>query len=219
MADNQIGELFKTVKKGGYDKEEVDRQIQAMRASAASEKDTLLARIAEKDSEIGALSAQVSAQKDEIEGLHKDISEKYQSYIDYYDTIGEVILDSRIQAKKILEDAYAERDRILSGAQEEAQKAAAEARENAIADAVREKEEIEKQIEEKRAAYNAICVKIDGLLGSLDSANSDFYDAVKAVHGIAQGNPPEEVPCEEDSSEAFDMADTQEIEFQGFSEE
>lgn len=218
MAENQFEELFRTAKKGGYEKADVDLKIKAMQASAASEKEAFLAQIAEKDNEIGELNAKISEQSNELDGLHRDISEKYQTYIDHYDTIGEIILESRVQAKKILEDAYAERDRIMAGVQEEAQKAAEEARKNAIVDALREKEEIEKQTAAKREEYNAICARIDALLKSVDAANSDFYEAVKTVHGIAQGNPPA-VTCSEESSEDFDIADTHEIEFEGFSEE
>ncbi len=218
MADNLTGDLFKTAKKGGYDREDVERQFQAVKASASMEKDALLSQIAEKDREITSLNDTVRGQREEIDGLHKDISEKYQSYIDYYDTIGEVILDSRIQAKKIVEDAYSERDRILANVNEEAKRAAEEARTAALADALREKEEIERANEEKRAQYNAMCEKIAALVGQLEAADADFSAAVKNVRDIADGNPPEKGP-EEEAAEDLDLADTHEIEFQGFSEE
>ena len=42
-------EMFKTVKKGGYDKEDVKNQFQILRAASASEKEKLNETIKEKE--------------------------------------------------------------------------------------------------------------------------------------------------------------------------
>ena len=211
MAENQNGELFKVVKKGGYDREDVEQQFSALKQAAAMEKQQLEEQIAERDAQIASLNETVAAQRDELDTLRRNISEKYQSYIDNYDTIGQVILDSRVQAKKIVEEAYAEKDRILLNANQEVEKAAEEARQQALADSVHEKEEIEKATEEKKRAYESVCARLNALLADLDATQLRLDDTIRSMHEVAEGIIPA------GGLDDLDTADTQEFDFQKLS--
>ena len=220
MADYLNDELFRTARKGGYEKEDVDRQLEKMRSSAAMEKDMMQEQIDAKNKEIASLKETIVGQQEEIDDLQK----KYRSYQENYDTIGEVILDSRIQAKKLVDEAQEERERILSETEARANQRAEEIRAEATAGAQAEKEAIEQEIAQKQAQYEQICAKIAALLEDLNAAQSRFGESVAAVQSISEGNPPPEPaeaaleePAEDEPEEAFDLDDTHEIDFQSFS--
>lgn len=237
MAENFREDLFKTARRGGYDREDVEHRFQIIKEAAAIEKNQLQDQIHGKEQEIQNLNEKIREQQDEIESLKKDISEKYQSYKDNYDMIGQLIFDSKVKAKKIVDDANEEKERILGEVQAEVEKTREETRISTLADAMKEKEELELQIMEKQEVYDDICKKIAGLLARMDGVQTMVEDSVKEIHVIAEeekippvpaeeeslDDPDEEEPeaaeeeelevPEESSEDAFDLDDTHEIEF------
>lgn len=209
MAENYREDLFKTAKRGGYDREDVEHRFQIIKEAAAIEKNQLQDQIYVKDQEIAGLNDKIREHKEEIESLKKDISEKYQSYKDNYDMIGQLIFDSKIQAKKIVDDAIAEKERILGEVDAEVSKIREEARSSALDDAMKEKEELELKILEKMEEYDAICAKIAALLAKLDGVQGMVEDSVKAIHAIAE---EEKIPLEPEKEESLDDPDEEELE-------
>lgn len=185
MADIFNEDQFKSARKGGYDKEDVDQQFFEIKEAAAEEKSRLNEQLEMKDSQLEELRKLVKKQQSEIDSMKQDIAEKYQSYIDNYDTIGRIIYDSNVQAKKIVDEANLEHDQIISQAQDRAGQIIEEARLNATADALREKQSLEAQIERCKKDYAIISDKISQLLRKVDDMQKEFNSTVRSINTIA----------------------------------
>ena len=185
MADIFNDDQFKSAKKGGYDREDVDQQFFEIKEAAAEEQNRLNEQLEIKDSQLAELRRIINSQQAEINSLKQNIAEKYQSYIDNYDTIGRIIYDSNIQAKKIIEDANREHDSIIAQANEKAAQITEEARLNATSNALREKQNLEAQIERSKKDYSIISDKVAQLLKKLDDMQLEFNATVKSINTIA----------------------------------
>ena len=185
MAEIFTEDQFKSARKGGYDKEDVEQQFFEIKEAAAEEKNKLNEQLAMKDSQLEELRRVVKNQQTEIDTMKQDISEKYQSYIDNYDTIGRIIYDSNIQAKKIVEDANNEHDAIIAQANEKAAQIMEEARLSATANALREKQTLEAQVERCRKDYAIMSDKVSQLLRKLDDMQLEFNATVRSINSIA----------------------------------
>lgn len=185
MAEIFNEDQFKSARKGGYDKEDVDQQFFEIKEAAAEEKNRLSEQLEMKDSQLEELRRIVKKQQAEIDTMKQDIAEKYQSYIDNYDTIGRIIYDSNVQAKKVVDEANQEHDQIIAQAQEKAGQIIEEARLNATADALREKQSLEAQIERCKKDYAIISDKISQLLRKVDDMQKEFNTTVHSINSIA----------------------------------
>ena len=185
MAEIFNEDQFKSARKGGYDKEDVDQQFFEIKEAAAEEKNRLSEQLEMKDSQLEELRKIVKKQQTEIDTMKQDIAEKYQSYIDNYDTIGRIIYDSHVQAKKVVDEANQEHDQIIAQAQEKAGQIIEEARLNATADALREKQSLEAQIERCKKDYAIISDKISQLLRKVDDMQKEFNTTVDSINSIA----------------------------------
>jgi len=185
MAEIFTEDQFKSARKGGYDKEDVEQQFFEIKEAAAEEKSKLEEQLAMKDSQLEELRRVVKSQQTEIDTMKQNIAEKYQSYIDNYDTIGRIIYDSNIQAKKIVEDASREHDSIIAQANEKAGQIMEEARLSATANALREKQTLEAQIERCRKDYAIMSDKVSQLLRKLDDMQLEFNATVRSINSIA----------------------------------
>ena len=114
------GDLFKTTLMGGYDKEDVAEGITKIKDEAYTEKTRLMATIKEKEKTIKELTSKLNESKQENEVLQRDIKEKYQSYIDNYDTIGKLVYDAQIRAQDIIKDAEEKSSQMLEQSHEKA---------------------------------------------------------------------------------------------------
>ena len=115
-------EMFKTTLMGGYDKDDVQMQVQALKEEAYAEKSRLLKEIKEKDSKISELLQRLDAKEQQIEKYKKDISEKYQQYIDNYESIGRLVYESQVRADNMIKEAEKKRDELLAEATVEAER-------------------------------------------------------------------------------------------------
>ncbi len=185
MAEIFNEDQFKSARKGGYDKEDVDQQFFEIKEAAAEEKSRLNEQLELKDSQLEELRKVVKKQQAEIDTMKQDIAEKYQSYIDNYDTIGRIIYDSNVQAKKVVDEANQEHDQIIAQAEEKAGQIIEEARLNATADALREKQSLEAQIERCKKDYAIISDKISQLLRKVDGMQQEFNATVRSINDIA----------------------------------
>lgn len=185
MAEIFNEDQFKVARKGGYDKEDVDQQFFEIKEAAAEEKNKLNEQLEMKDSQLAELRRVVKSQQTEIDTMKQNIAEKYQSYIDNYDTIGRIIYDSNIQAKKIVDEANSEHDSIIAQANDKAAQIMEEARLNATADALREKQTLEAQIERCKKDYAIMSDKVSQLLRKLDDMQLEFNATVRSINSIA----------------------------------
>lgn len=86
-------EMFKTTLMGGYDKEEVQEQIQKLKDEMAEQQEAYKKQIEEKDARIAELQKRIELKEEYQVRLEEDIKEKYQKYIDNYESIGKLVFE------------------------------------------------------------------------------------------------------------------------------
>ncbi len=215
-------EMFKTVKKGGYDKEDVKNQFQILRAASASEKEKLNETIKEKDTKIAELNDKINELEAEISSLKRDIQEKYQSYIDNYNSIGQIIYEAKIQSQKTADEANAKKEKILSEAEtlkksiiEEAKAEALavlkKAKDDAEEEAKRVKGEVEGELAKGRRQYQKIREKTDGIMGKLNTIQKELMSTFKAIHEISSSEEKSGIVAENEDDNADDLDDFGEV--------
>ena len=62
-----------------------------------------------RDREIEELKKKLSEREAEVEKLKADIRDKYQSYIDNYESIGSLVYDAKIRSEQMIRDAEEQR--------------------------------------------------------------------------------------------------------------
>lgn len=201
MAENE--ELFKTTAFGGYDKDDVEAELQRLKDNAFQEKTkvirdltearkTLAARedeIREKDAKIAELQETLEARDQEILKMEKTIREKYQSYVDNYDTIGSLIYEAKIRAKQIDRETEAEKQRRISEAEAEARKIRDEAQEEAQKTLDGVQKEVDEINREGKQQYEAIQEELANVVEIFNRVQKQFMNSYKAIQDIVNENP------------------------------
>lgn len=173
MADFNFEEI-KTTLMGGYDKEDVQNKISSLidkYETEASKKDK---EIEELKKSVSEKDDQISAKNSEIYKLNKDIGEKYQGYIDNYNTIGKIVYETRIQSEKTLDDARIKGESIIAEANKKAQLSIDKAQ-----------EEVDKRISEGKKKYDVLQEEINELLQLVNQVQHKFMQSFKAIHEIS----------------------------------
>lgn len=173
MADFNFEEI-KTTLMGGYDKEDVQNKISSLidkYETEASKKDK---EIEELKKSVSEKDEQISAKNSEIDKLNKDIGEKYQGYIDNYNTIGKIVYETRIQSEKTLDDARIKGESIIAEANKKAQLSIDKAQ-----------EEVDKRIVEGKKKYDVLQEEINELLQLVNQVQHKFMQSFKAIHEIS----------------------------------
>ncbi|MGI6040741.1 MAG: coiled-coil domain-containing protein [Candidatus Alectryocaccobium sp.] len=173
MADFNFEEI-KTTLMGGYDKEDVQNKISSLidkYETEASKKDK---EIEELKKSVSEKEEQISAKNSEIDKLNKDIGEKYQGYIDNYNTIGKIVYETRIQSEKTLDDARIKGESIIAEANKKAQLSIDKAQ-----------EEVDKRIVEGKKKYDVLQEEINELLQLVNQVQHKFMQSFKAIHEIS----------------------------------
>src|SRR5699024_806197 len=98
-------EMFKTTLMGGYDKEEVQEQIQRMKDEMAENQEAFKKQLEEKDARIAELQKRIELKEDYQARLEEDIKEKYQKYIDNYESIGKLVFEDQVKADTLEKEA------------------------------------------------------------------------------------------------------------------
>lgn len=201
-------EIFRTAKFGGYDKDDVERGIQRIQDAAAMEKNDLKGKLEQanrqledKDAEITSLNAKIHELQDsliakdkELQDVEKNVREKYQSYVDNYDTIGSLIYEAKLRAKQIDRDTEAQKQRILAEAQTEAQ----QIRDNAAAEGEKMLEDVEKQIDEKnrngKMQYEAVQEELAHVVEIFNQVQKQFMNSYREIQNIISDvNGPQDI--------------------------
>ena len=208
MAENE--ELFKTTAFGGYDKDDVQAEIQRLKDNAYQEKSKVIRdlsaakkslaakddEIREKDAKIAELQEALEARDQEILKMEKTIREKYQSYIDNYDTIGSLIYEAKIRAKQIDRETEAEKQRRIADAEAEARKI----RDEAQAEAQKTLDGVQKEVDEinreGKQQYEAIQEELTNVVAIFNRVQKQFMNSYKAIQDIVNENPEVGESCD-----------------------
>ncbi|MGN0361438.1 MAG: hypothetical protein ACI4ET_01205 [Bilifractor sp.] len=200
MAENE--ELFKTTAFGGYDKDDVQAELQRIKDNAFEEKTKIGkelsdvrkalgekdAIIREKDEKIKELQEDLDAKDQEILRMEKTIREKYQSYVDNYDTIGSLIYEAKIRAKQIDRETEAEKQRQLAQAEADARKIRDQAQEDAQKTLAGVQKKIDDMNREGKQQYNAVQEELSQVVEIFNRVQKQFMNSYKAIQDIVNEN-------------------------------
>ncbi len=191
MAENNNTEEFRMTLMGGFDKDDVLTKVKAIREEAYAEKSKLMVELQNKDKVIAEKDAVIAEKNAEIERMQKDIREKYQSYIDNFDTIGQLVYESRVKSERTISQANAERDRILADANIKAQESIDKAQ-----------LEVDRKMADGKRRYNVLQEEINELIQLVNQVQHKFMQSFKAIHEIS-GTISEDDGSDFDYDESF----------------
>ena len=191
-------DMFRTTLMGGFDKDDVIRQFQELKENQYKEKTRLEKELKDRDEKLAELSKRLKLKEVQRERLEKEIAEKYQKYIDNYDSISGLVFDAKVQANQMLEEAIKKRDEILKEADQEANQRLDEAEnsaryqiEEAEREANRRVKEAQKEADgimaEGRIKYDALQQQINEVADLFGQAQKRFLAAHKEVRQILSG--------------------------------
>lgn len=171
-------ELFRTTLMGGFDKEDVLQKVTVMKEEANAEKNKLLNQLRDRDEKIKELNKRLDLKETQREKLEQEISQKYQKYIDNYESIGKMIFDTQLRCDNMVADAKRESERILAEAQEEAQKRVASVQ-----------GEVDEKLADGKRKYIAIQEELNEIVELINQAQRRFMASYKDVHEIVNTMP------------------------------
>ena len=120
-------EMFKTTLMGGFDKDDVQEKVQKMKDETAQQQLAFKKEIEEKEQRIAELQKRLELKEANQERLEREIHEKYQKYVDNYETIGRVALEAQLRADKMIEETQEKCDKMVADAEAEAKQKIADA--------------------------------------------------------------------------------------------
>ena len=180
-------EMFKTTLMGGYDKEEVQEQIQRLKDEISENQETFKKQLAEKDARIAELQKRIELKEDYQARLEENIKEKYQKYIDNYESIGKLVFEAQVKADTLEKETKEKCDKMLQEAEEEAK---------------RKVESVQSEIDDKllegKKKYLAVQEEMNGIVELINQAQKRFMSSYKEVHHIISSMPTSLNDLEED---------------------
>ena len=171
-------EMFKTTLMGGYDKDDVMEQIRKLKDAHAGEVGRLTKEIQQKNSRIEELTHRRVTKEEQKENLEQEIKEKYQKYIDHYDSISRLVVESQIRAENIINEARVKGERMIAQAEEEAQKKI---------DAVQS--EVDRRIAEGKEKYEIVQKRLVEIVDLLNQLQKRFMTSYKEIHQLVDDSP------------------------------
>ena len=140
-----------------------------------------------RDREIEDLKKKLNERDAEIEQLKADIRDKYQSYIDNYESIGRLVYDAKIRSEQMIRDAEEQRRAILESADQEAKQKIDDVQ-----------IEIDKRIDEGEQRYKTVEEELQGILGMINQVQKKFMESYRSINGIVRDLPGMEQQNPED---------------------
>ena len=175
MAEN---EMFKTTLMGGYDKDEVHEQIQKMKDEMAEQQLMYRKQLAEKDSRIAELEKRIELKEASQEKLEADVRDKYQKYIDNYESIGRLVFEAQLKADAMVKEAEEKCSTMIQDAEDEARQKV---------EAVQK--EIDAKLLEGRKKYLAVQEETNSIVELINQAQKRFMSSYREVHQIISNMP------------------------------
>ena len=171
-------EMFKTTLMGGYDKEEVQELIQKLKDEMAEIQVNYKKQIADRDAKIAELQKRIELKESYQARMEEDIKEKYQKYIDNYESIGKLVFEAQIKAESMEKEAREKCDIMIAEAEEEAKR-----RVEAV------QSEIDDKLLEGKKKYVAVQEEMNGIVELINQAQRRFMSSYKEVHHIISSMP------------------------------
>lgn len=171
-------ELFKTTLMGGYDKDDVMEQMRNLKESHTGEVTRLTKEIQQKNSRIEELTHRLVTKEEQKEKLEHEIKNKYQKYIDHYDSISSLVVESQIRAEHIIGAAQKKAEELIRDAEVEAQKRI---------DSVQS--EVDSRLVEGKRKYIAVQEEMNEIVELINQAQRRFMASYKEVHRIIRTMP------------------------------
>jgi len=131
-----------------------------------------------RDREIEELKKKLSEREAEVEKLKADIRDKYQSYIDNYESIGSLVYDAKIRSEQMIRDAEEQRRQILESADNEAKQKIDDVQ-----------FEIDRRIDEGEQRYKTVEEELQGILGMINQVQKKFMESYRSINGIVRDLP------------------------------
>ncbi len=184
----------------GFDKDEVLEYIRRQEEDANTRIAALEKDIRKRDKIISELKNRIVLKDEQVDRMEKDIRDKYQKYIDNYSQIGDLIYESKLKGKRIVDDAHVEADRIIAGADAEAKKRVASVQ-----------GQIDQKLNDGKQKYLAVQDEMNEIVDLFNQMQKKFMQSYKEVHEIIQSMPASlsdiNLGVEVDDDEDFDDAD------------
>lgn len=171
-------EVFKTTLMGGYDKEDVLEQVGKIKSDAWEEQIRLKQEIAALQEKIAQLTKRLELKDEQYARLETDVKEKYQKYVDNYDSIGRLLFNAQVQADGIIEKAKEEAQQILKEAHAEARKCVEQMQ-----------TEVDERLAEGKKRYIAVQEEMNEVVELMNQAQNRFMASYKEVHKIISSMP------------------------------
>ena len=160
-------EMFKTTLMGGFDKDDVQEKVQKMKDEAAQQQLAFKKEIEEKEQRIAELQKRLELKEANQERLEREIQEKYQKYVDNYETIGRVALEAQLRADKMIEETQEKCDKMVADAELE----------------------IDGKLLDGKKKYLALQEEMSQIVDLINSAQKHFADSYSEVHKIIDAMP------------------------------
>ncbi len=180
-------EMFKTTLMGGYDKEAVQEEIQRLKDEMAENEETLKKQLAEKEARIAELQKRIELKEDYQARLEEDIKEKYQKYIDNYESIGKLVFEAQVKADTMEKETREKCEKMLQDAEEEAKRKVESVQ-----------AEIDDKLMEGKKKYLAVQEEMNGIVELINQAQKRFMSSYREVHHIISSMPTSLNDLEED---------------------
>ena len=170
--------MFKTTLMGGYDKEEVQELIQKMKDEMAEVQVNYRKQLAERDERIAELQKRIELKDAYQARMEEDIKEKYQKYIDNYESIGKLVFEAQLKSDSMQKEAEEKCSKMI---------------EEAEAEAKRRVESVQSEIDDKllegKKKYLAVQEEMNGIVELINQAQKRFMSSYKEVHQIINSMP------------------------------
>ena len=188
------------------------QELQKMKENAHAEKSQILRELEEsrkdcarisrelqaKDAKITELQDTILAKDRELTEMDRTVREKYQSYIDNYETIGSLIYESNIRAKQIARETEEERQKILDDAKAEAVRICEEAEKTAQKRLQDIQTEIEDRTTAGRQEFEFVQDELNNALELFSKLQKQFMHSYKSILEIVRSHSEGQV-MDEDS--------------------
>jgi len=198
-------ELFKTAWMGGYDKVNVQEQIQKLKEESIIEQERLKEVINEKEARIQELQKLQEMQEARQKQFEAEVEEKYQKYIDNYDSIGKLIFESRIKADAMIKEAEIQKKVIIQSAEEKKKIIIQAAREKAEQWIETVHLEVNEKLSDGKKKYLKVYDEMNEVVGLINQAQRRFMSSYKTVHKVINMIPDslEDSKTEEPETDAL----------------
>ena len=171
-------EMFKTTLMGGFDKDEVMERIQKMKDEAAEQQLKWKKQIEEKEDRITELQKRLELREAHQARLESEIQEKYQKYIDNYESIGRLVFEAQVKADAMIKEAQEKCDAMIAEAEEEARQRVESVQ-----------SEIDDKLLEGKKKYVAVQEEMNEIVQLINQAQRRFMASYKEVHQIISTMP------------------------------